>query len=119
MLVKTNTLDGAALDWAIAKCLGQTEEWMHDRKLGYINSPSADWAQGGPIIEGATISTVSVGVKTWRANRMDEDGVAFWADGHTPLVAAMRCYVASKLGREIEVPNELMEPKSRATGPGF
>jgi hypothetical protein len=27
--------------------------------------------------------------------------------GPTPLVAAMRCYVASKLGDEVEVPDEL------------
>jgi hypothetical protein len=28
-------------------------------------------------------------------------------DGPTPLIAAMRCYVASKLGAEIEIPKEL------------
>jgi hypothetical protein len=28
--------------------------------------------------------------------------------GHTPLIAAMRCYVASKLGEEIDVPEELI-----------
>lgn len=27
--------------------------------------------------------------------------------GPTPLIAAMRCYVASKLGDEVEVPEEL------------
>ncbi len=27
--------------------------------------------------------------------------------GPTPLIAAMRCYVASKLGDEIEIPEEL------------
>ena len=34
-----------------------------------------------------------------------------WAEstGHTPLIAAMRCYVASRLGYEVEVPEELME----------
>jgi hypothetical protein len=27
--------------------------------------------------------------------------------GPTPLIAAMRCYVASKLGDEVELPEEL------------
>jgi len=27
--------------------------------------------------------------------------------GDTPLIAAMRCYVASKLGDEVEIPEEL------------
>jgi len=27
--------------------------------------------------------------------------------GPTPLIAAMRCYVASKLGDEVEIPEEL------------
>jgi hypothetical protein len=30
--------------------------------------------------------------------------------GPTPLIAAMRCYVASKLGAEVEVPDELGVP---------
>jgi hypothetical protein len=28
--------------------------------------------------------------------------------GPTPLIAAMRCYVASKLGDEVEIPAELL-----------
>jgi Protein of unknown function (DUF2591) len=31
----------------------------------------------------------------------------YLAYGPTPLIAAMRCYVASKLGDEVEVPDEL------------
>ena len=30
-----------------------------------------------------------------------------WAKGPTPLVAAMRCYVASRLGDEVEISEEL------------
>jgi hypothetical protein len=33
--------------------------------------------------------------------------------GDTPLIAAMRCYVASKLGDEVEIPNELTEGESK------
>jgi hypothetical protein len=30
------------------------------------------------------------------------------AEGPTPLIAAMRCYVASKLGDTVEIPEELL-----------
>jgi hypothetical protein len=32
---------------------------------------------------------------------------SYTLDGPTPLIAAMRCYVASKLGDEVELPEEL------------
>ena len=38
-----------------------------------------------------------------RSYHVDEAAVI----GPTPLIAAMRCYVASKLGAEIEIPKEL------------
>ncbi len=31
-----------------------------------------------------------------------------WGMGPTPLIAAMRCYVASKLGDEVDIPEELL-----------
>lgn len=75
-------------------------------------APSKDWSQGGPIIEreriGVTPFTVQVGDdagnREWFANH-ESQGDFF--DGPTPLIAAMRCYVASKLGDEVEVPDEL------------
>ena len=30
------------------------------------------------------------------------------AEGKTPLIAAMRCYVESKLGSEVDIPEELL-----------
>jgi hypothetical protein len=42
----------------------------------------------------------------WRAVMHLDDG-SIYADGSTPLIAAMRCYVASKLGDEVEIPEEL------------
>jgi hypothetical protein len=36
-----------------------------------------------------------------------DEGEREFMQGPTPLIAAMRCYVASKLGEEIDVPNEL------------
>jgi hypothetical protein len=38
-----------------------------------------------------------------RSYHVDEDAVI----GHTPLIAAMRCYVASELGDTVDIPDEL------------
>lgn len=80
--------------------------------------PSNDWAQGGVIIEKENISIEymagagDAGVDVWVATMTFPDkkfgGVAFSEEeGPTPLIAAMRCYVASELGDEVEVPDEL------------
>lgn len=66
-----------------------------------------DWAQGGPIIERECIDLYCdhAGV-SWRARKMlGERGPM--AYGPSPLIAAMRCYVASKLGNKVEIPEEL------------
>jgi hypothetical protein len=101
--MKTNELTGAALDWAVAKCEGK-EGLFGGHEVGRLHY-STDWAQGGPIIEREKIT-----LRIWE----DEDYVhAYidtgkdWSEGPTPLVAAMRCYVASKLGDEVEIPQEL------------
>jgi hypothetical protein len=77
-------------------------------------NPSTDWAQGGPIIEREGIAVdcerSSGRVSGWVAcNEVagDENWDANVHYGPTPLVAAMRCYVASKLGDEVEIPEEL------------
>ena len=113
--MKTSELTGAALDWAVAKCepddtlaiyfdevTGEPlehDDWQDNQTY----SPSTNWAQGGPIIEREDIELVP------KINHWD----AYYAElivpyeGNTPLVAAMRCYVASKLGDEIEIPEGL------------
>lgn len=111
--MKTSELTGAALDWAVAKC--EHPEWwemfvdmdtIHGLRMddGNDYTPSTNWEQGGPIIERERIATWGDGNLYWEA----ECGWA-WGKGPTPLVAAMRCYVASKLGDEIELPEELAE----------
>lgn len=98
--VNTNELIGAALDWAVAKCEGNSGDFGID---GY--SPSTDWAQGGPIIENEEINLWTDGYAAWEATKP-----GFWQEwGPTPLIAAMRCYVGTKLGNEVEVPDELLE----------
>lgn len=113
MKVKTNELTGAALDWAVAKCEGEEvslikgqleARWTED---GY--KPSADWAQGGPIIEREVITLIHPKYDCWTAHKYDDriEDESYTLDGPTPLIAAMRCYVASQLGDEVDVPEDL------------
>ncbi len=96
MRIKKSELTGAALDWAVAKCEGVVYHGPAWTKY------STDWAQGGPIIEreGVEIKPTYAG---WTAFL----GHVLFANGPTPLIAAMRCYVASKLGDDIDIPEEL------------
>lgn len=106
--MKTSKLSGAALDWAVAKCEVGAEF------IGEIDDPhfySTDWAIGGPIIEREKI-TIDYDHEgptlMWEAKRFAFDGTELQREyGPTPLIAAMRCYVASKLGDEVEIPIEL------------
>ena len=87
MKIKTSELTGPALAWAAAQA-------------------TPDLTQGGPIIEGEGIAvrrSYNMEQGDWQAIR---DGFKNNQNGPTPLIAAMRCYVASKLGEEVEVPNE-------------
>ena len=121
--MKTSELTGAALDWAVAKCEGKAQGHPplgERRDLAEGITPygvkaamhySTNWAQGGPIIEreGLTIGKVTNSPNEWSAESFQDDGVRvkYLRYGPTPLIAAMRCYVASKLGDEVEIPGEL------------
>ena len=117
--MKTSELTGADLDWAVAKCEGVDIDkwgtaWVKDPKQPHFNEefrPSTDWAQGGPIIERESITTCWEGT-TWVATLFNKNCGETWYGHHygpTPLIAAMRCYVASKLGDEVEIPEELTQ----------
>jgi hypothetical protein len=101
MKIKTSELIGSTLDWAVAKC---EDVYCFDGSY----TPSTDWAQGGPIIEREGISVDRAGL-AWTADLSDSVGgyIEHTESGPTPLIAAMRCYVASKLGDEIEIPENL------------
>ena len=104
MKIKTSELAGAALDWAVAKCEGiQDSEFVRTHMDAWLYS--TDWSQGGPIIEREKIGVWWDGVWHAKYDGCRPDQVQ---DAHTPLIAAMRCYVASKLGDELEIPNELI-----------
>jgi hypothetical protein len=131
--MKTSELTGAALDWAVANCEGVDVELISARMITerrhlsftpeemaslatpkpYLVIPgvgnaaySTNWAQGGPIIEREHISAFYVYWGEWEAFD-DKTMPPSKHRGPTPLIAAMRCYVASKLGDEVEVPDEL------------
>jgi hypothetical protein len=129
--MKTSELTGAALDWAVAKCEGHNVFIKHapvqvmytpERKRSwYTYRPSTNWAQGGPIIDREDIAMSSTPDGLWAAyapkgTRLVQHGgqaveVFNWTykqQGYTPLIAAMRVYVASKLGDDIEIPKELL-----------
>ena len=110
MQVKTSELIDYALDWAVAKAEGYTGTALESR-TGEWYSPSTDWSQGGPIIEreGITLDYDAYDQdKLWEARHYASDGTLLNNEyGDTPLIAAMRCYVASKLGDEVDVPEEL------------
>jgi hypothetical protein len=128
--IKISELTGAALDWAVAIAEGFRPSQLYISKWsksspasiytrtfdddgnpeGYITGPdrlySRKWEAGGPIIEREKIATRENGDSDdWYAcKRWDNHGKF----GATPLIAAMRCYVASKMGDTIEVPEELL-----------
>jgi hypothetical protein len=129
MKIKTNKLTDAALNWAVGIAY-RGSQWCTDPEIGlyhrdYLSgsrhvvialdyyfmddwgltlySPSTDWAQGGPIIERERIDVLYEHDLRWIA--VPQKGIESY--GPTPLIAAMRCFVASKLGDEVEVPEEL------------
>ena len=102
--MKTSKLTGAALDWAVAKCEGHTDSkdfaWYYDRRNTF--NFSTDWAQGGPVIEREINRVQEITNGLWEAEAWSHT-----EEGPTPLIAACRCYVASKLGNTVEIPKEL------------
>ena len=129
MKIKTSELAGCALDWAVAKCEGFTMVPKHNgwefvakdgtRFNGCFEptwTPSANWSQGGPIIEWESLCVGRKHQADTNYCEVNNPAVDCWARttaggylsyGPTPLIAAMRCYVASKLGDEVEVPEGL------------
>lgn len=124
MKIKTSELSGTALDWAVAKCEGHEIDslmggavwyWVKGSLTGEpevveVFRPSSDWGFGGPIVEEQRIYVKPNSSNDgWRSYVLIGGGGIAWAYfGPTPLIAAMRCYVGSKLGDEIDVPEELV-----------
>ena len=123
MKIKTSELQGAALDWVVTILVAKAEGYpdfvldtKHFLKMHILGEPlnydySTWWAQGGPIIERERIGfkfSGDFGFCAWKSYGMGPHQNEHSQYGPTPLIAAMRCYVASKLGDEVEVPDELV-----------
>ena len=119
--VKTSELIGPALDWAVQEIEYQrmvaegehVKQWaLDDHRAGAsINHYSTDWLWGGPLIDGM----VREGLRLTGYKSLPTDPTSCQAQignivtgGPTPLIAAMRCYVASKLGATVDIPQELL-----------
>ncbi len=112
--MRTENLQGAALDWAVAKCEGVSVEHVNDgitqcllMSMGGRFSPSTNWAQGGPIIEREELTLSCHWQRPYAIKVLVDEKRVVQGNGPTPLIAAMRCYVASKLGDTIDLPEEL------------
>ena len=115
--MKTTELTGAALNWAVSQCVGISWEQgdLDAGEYGLGFEPAINWGDGGPIIEREGISVC------YDIELSQDESRSHWATiyavdsgegriyGPTPLIAAMRCYVASKLGDKVEIPEELTE----------
>lgn len=88
--LKTRELSGAALDWAVAKCGGLCDE----HGISVVRCNDLYFPKGNE--KGESYEPY------FRATR---DAIRMY--GPTMLIAVMRCYVASKYGDDIAVPEEL------------
>ena len=115
MKIKTSELTGAALAYAVAQTTPDLMQvglcfYIRDVESGerVLFNPAENWSQAGPIIEREWINVVKAhDGSCWQAANerwmLDDNPIT----GPTPLIAAMRCYCASKLGDEVDVPEEL------------
>ena len=137
MQVKVCELSGNQLNYAVAICenrtvvgflgggvwvMGRHEDGSELPGFEFVYSPSTDWMNGGPLIERERIvvKPLTIAERTEAGSDVLRDTgwvsyktpALFWItpqahQGATPLAAAMRCYVAFKLGDEVDVPDEL------------
>lgn len=126
MKKKVADLEGAELDYLVAKALGLfLSVDAHQGKFILVGgddapqekfSPSSEWIDGGPIVEREQITIFWNRVYTGdpctcEAMKDCTYGMTYEnapecstvAYGETALIAAMRCFVASKFGDEVEI----------------
>jgi len=122
MNIKTSELEGAALDWAVAKA----QEWDDETLLALArqykkswpfdnHTPSTDWSQCGPLIDRFEVSlqnnreywhgVVHKGVN-FSGMPMDQFNKLL-CGGESAKVAACRAIVAAKMGDTVDVPEGL------------
>jgi len=129
--INTSDLIGPALDWSVAQC-ELMSEYSAERgllvhRIGYglpMPAYSTDGSLAVPIIEREKICV------SWTYPRRMTDppiqAVAQYFEpphsagnkhrefGHSLWIAAMRCYVAAKLGDTVDVPDSIATIKEQA-----
>lgn len=96
--MKVQELEGAELDAAVAKLEG----WYWDEPDENPIPVSTDWRYAGPIIERERIEASPCSPMNWGNVEHRWMALAYLPEPHvsahgpTPLIAAMRAYVASK-----------------------
>lgn len=128
MKIEACNLSGKALDWAVGIAEGLdvdytfcssivvgVDDWNGSLAYDYIFQPSEVGSQAIPLIEREKISVIYVNSETdpnpiedgpWTAGC---EGLEYGCTASTFIVAGLRCFVALKLGDEVEVPDELFE----------
>jgi hypothetical protein len=113
---KVSELSGALLDSAVAKAEGNSlTERDGVLQPTFGQKYATDWENGGEIIERERLTTgYSDGTNKYRQMEgFSEEQEAYaqyqnhphhFMVGRTVLIAAMRCYIAAKLGDEVELP---------------
>lgn len=116
--MKVAEMDGALLDYWVAKAEGLNAGFIkigsdqYAADGGMLYRPSAQWEESGPIIEREYITLLDPNFCNsglWEAfmgafldvRNDDVVGMVASGAGPTPLIAAMRAYVASKFGHEV------------------
>ncbi len=131
MKTLTRLLAGQALNWAVAQALQLPVEISPTGRVAFdatkhrvagmnrcddtqwhLFDPCQNWAYAGPILERELISPA------YEPSQLFDDSCRFKAlcsmshapqqFGSTMLEAAMRCFVAHKLGDSVEIPEALM-----------
>lgn len=116
--MKVSELEGALLDYWVARAEGFAAEICRDEKGSFCIRtkryavdgqfrgpffPSTEWADGGPIVAREGISVLRWEIPAddgmlWTARNLT---ATVHERGFAPLVAAMRAFVASKFGGEV------------------
>ena len=125
--MKTSSLTGAELDYWVAKAIGWTEgrlgtqgrndpesQGWFGKGAGQYGThkqyfkPSTNWYQGGKLIEKYSITIIKCKKDDfWQAAinttcTMDWPEGEYYAEGPTPLIAAMRAIVVSVYGDTVD-----------------
>jgi len=117
MKIKISEATKLQLDYLVALATNQVNSgvygepavrdgFLHINYCGYVLdapwTPTTSWAHGGPIIEQERVV-----VEPWGLGWMASTARCILHHGPTPLIATMRAYVVSKLGDEVEIPEDL------------